>query len=206
MASLCISEYLGHGSGGDLERTLGDELQRAVAIFLLLQQMLEVQQSSQAAVPVCLAELLRAKLGTLDANGALGAGAGTAFQLPDTLMCQGNRRALDQALDLVFELLGGAVRPGESLEIGTRLLDRGIELRLAVASDEGEELATRLNGDARPFEGKGFDFRNRKLPEVALVQTSLEAFGGDLKIEGSDAMLAFSLVLRHPHSEPVCCI
>jgi hypothetical protein len=205
MASLCISEFLGHGSGGDLERTLGDELQRAVAVFLFLQEMLEARRSSHAAVPVCLAELLRAKLGTLDAVGVPEV-AGRVVQLPDTLMCQGNRKALDRTLDFLFEVLGGAVRPGGTLEIATRSCDQGIELRMAVVSDRGEELAARLHSDARPFDSKSFDFRNRKLPEVALVQTSLEAFGGDLRIEGSDAALAFSLFLRHVHSEPVCCI
>jgi hypothetical protein len=205
MASLCISEYLGHGSGGDLERTLSDELQRAVAIFSFLQEMLEVRQRSHAAAPVCLAELVRARLGALDAGAALG-GVGTVVQLPDTLMCQGNRKALDGALDLLFEVLACAVRPGEPLAISTRLRDQGIELRMAVASDRGEELASRLRGDARPFEGKSFDFRNRKLPEVALVQASLEAFGGDLRIEGDDAKLAFSLLLPQAHGDPVRCI
>ena len=42
MASLCISEFLGNGTGGSLERTLDQEVRRAVGVFLYLQELLEV--------------------------------------------------------------------------------------------------------------------------------------------------------------------
>src|ERR1700744_900252 len=59
MASLCISEFLGNGSGGSLERTLDQELRRAVAVFLFLQELLEVRRDSCVVRPVCVTELLK---------------------------------------------------------------------------------------------------------------------------------------------------
>src|ERR1700688_1305653 len=62
MASLCISEFLGNGTGGELERTLDHEIRRSVGVFTALQQLLEIRRSSTAVDSICVAELLRAKL------------------------------------------------------------------------------------------------------------------------------------------------
>jgi hypothetical protein len=202
MASLCISEFLGNGSGGSLERTLDQELRRAVAVFLSLQELLEARRSSATAGPQCLTELLRGKLAVLEADPTRG-DLGVITQVPETLLCNGNLKVLDRTLDFVFGVLRGAVVPGGSIEISARSLESSIELHLLVASDHGEQLAAQLSSDARPFDTKNFDFQNRKLPEVALVQHSLEAFGGDLRMEGGTAGFAFVLALQAPHPTPM---
>jgi len=202
MASLCISEFLGNGSGGNLERTLDQELRRAVAVFLSLQELLEARRSSAAAGPLCLTELLRGKLAVLEADPTRG-DLGVITQVPETLMCNGNLKALDRTLDFFFSVLRGAAFPGGSIEISARSLEGSIELHLLAASDQGEQLAAQLHSDACPFDTKNFDFQNRKLPEVALVHQSLEAFGGSLRMEGSKAGFAFVLALEAPHSAPI---
>jgi hypothetical protein len=110
MASLCISEFLGNGSGGDLERTLDQELRRAVAVYLFLQELLEVRRSSSAVLPVCLTELLKRKLAELEADPTRG-DLGAITQVPDTLLCNGNLKALDRTLDFMFSVLRSAVLP-----------------------------------------------------------------------------------------------
>jgi hypothetical protein len=202
MASLCISEFLGNGSGGSLERTLDQELRRAVAVFLFLQELLEVRRDSYAVHPVCMTELLKGKLALLEADPTRGA-LGVITHVPDRLMCNGNLKALDRTLDFMFGVLRRAVFPGGSIEISARTHESSIELRLLVPSEQGEQLAAELHADARPFEGKNFDFQNRKLPEVALVQQSLEAFGGDLRVEGTKVGFSFVLGLQHPQPPAV---
>jgi hypothetical protein len=197
MASLCISEFLGNASGAGLERTLDQELRRAVAVFLFLQELLEARRSSYVVHPVCVTELLKGKLALLEADPTRGA-LGVITHVPDTLMCSGNLKALDRTLDFMFGVLRRAVSPGRSIEISARSDEGAIELRLLVPSDQGEQLAAQLYADARPFDTKNFDFQNRKLPEVALVHESLEAFGGDLRMEGSSVGFSFVLGLRHP--------
>jgi hypothetical protein len=205
MASLCISEFLGNGSGGDLERTLDQELRRAVAVFLFLQELLEVRRSSSPALPVCMTELLKGKLAILEADPTRG-DLGVITQVPDTLLCNGNLKALDRTLDFMFAVLRSAVFPGGSIEISARSDESVIELRMLVPSDHGEQLATQLQSDARPFETKNFDFQNGKLPEVALVHQSLDAFGGGLRMEGSQGGFTFVLALQPAQSSTVCCM
>jgi hypothetical protein len=204
MASLCISEFLGNGSGGDLERTLDQELRRAVAVYLFLQELLEVRRSSSAVLPVCLTELLKRKLAELEADPTRG-DLGAITQVPDTLLCNGNLKALDRTLDFMFSVLRSAVLPGGSIEIGARCEEGVIELCMSVVSDHGEQLAAQLHSDARPFDTKNFDFQNRKLPEVALVQQSLDAFGGHLRIEGSKRDFTLVLVVQTAQSPAVGC-
>jgi hypothetical protein len=205
MASLCISEFLGNGSGEGLERTLDQELRRAVAVFLFLQELLEVRQSSCVVHPVCVTELLKVKLAILEADPTRG-DLGVITHVPDTLMCSGNLKALDRTLDFMFGVLRGAVFPGRSIEISARSHESAIELHLLVPSDQGEQLAAQLHADARPFDTKNFDFQNRKLPEVALVHQSLEAFGGDLRMEGTNVGFSFVLGLKHPQPPALFCI
>jgi hypothetical protein len=205
MASLCISEFLDHGSGEDLQRTLDQELRRAVAVFLFLQELLEVRRSSSAVLPVCMTELLKGKLAVLEADPSRG-NLGVITQVPDTLVCSGNRKALDRTLDFMFTVLRNAVLPGGSIEISARLDESAIELRMLIPSDHGELRATQLHSDARPFDTKNFDFHGRKLPEVALVRQSLDAFGGSLRIEGSQVSFAFVLALQPMQSSAVCCM
>src|ERR1700722_797691 len=104
MASLCISEFLGNGSGGSLERTLDQEVRRAVGVFLYLQELLEVRRSSSAAVPICLAGVVRDKLAVLATDPAA-AGVEIEARLPDTLLCRGNLKVLDRALDFLLGTL-----------------------------------------------------------------------------------------------------
>jgi len=205
MASLCISEFLDHGSGEDLQRTLDQELRRAVAVFLFLQELLEVRRSSSAVLPVCMTELLKGKLAVLEADPTRG-NLGVITQVPDTLACSGNRKALDRTLDFMFTVLRNAVLPGGSIEISARSDESAIELRMLVPSDHGEQLATQLHSDARPFDTKNFDFQSRKLPEVALVRQSLDAFGGSLRMEGSQVGFAFVLALQPIQPSAVCCM
>jgi hypothetical protein len=205
MASLCISEFLGNGSGGSLERTLDQEVRRAVGVFLYLQELLEVRRSSSAAAPICLAGVVRDKLAVLAMDPAA-AGVEIEARLPDTLLCRGNLKVLDRALDFLLATLRAAVFPGGAIDISARALEQWIELRLVVPSKQGEQLAAQLLSDTRPFDTKNFDFQNRKLPEVASVQQSLEALHGDLRIEGTNVALAFVVAVRHPHPPPDCCI
>src|ERR1700712_2884383 len=93
MASLCISEFLGNGTGGSLERTLDQEVRRAVGVFLYLQELLEVRRNSSAALPICLTGLVREKLAVLAADPAA-AGLEIEVRLPDPPMCRGNHKAL----------------------------------------------------------------------------------------------------------------
>src|ERR1700722_17758690 len=93
MASLCISEFLGNGAGGSLERTLDQEVRRAVGVFLYLQELLEVRQSSSSVLPVCMTELLKGKLAILETDPTRG-DLGVITQVPDTLLCNGNLKAL----------------------------------------------------------------------------------------------------------------
>jgi hypothetical protein len=197
MASLCISEFLGNASGESLEQTLDQELRRAVAVFLFLQELLEVRRSSCVVHPVCMTELLKVKLGVLEADPTRGA-LGVITHVPDRLMCSGNLKALDRTLDFMFGVLRRAVLPGRSIEISARSHESALELRLLIPTDQGEQLAAQLHDDARLFDSKDFDFHNRKLPEVALVQQSLEAFGGDLSMEGTNVGFSFVLGLQHP--------
>ncbi len=186
-----------------LEQTLDQELRRAVAVFLFLQELLDVRRSSYVVHPVCMTELLKVKLALLEADPTRGA-LGVITHVPETLMCNGNRKALDRTLDFMFGVLRRAVFPGGSIEIRARAHESAIELHLLVPSDQGEQIAAQLHADARPFECKNFDFQNRKLPEVALVQQSLEAFGGDLQMEGTKVGFSFTLGLQHPHPAAFC--
>src|SRR5271168_4984184 len=88
MASLCLSEILGKGSGGELEQTLDQEIRRSVAVFRFLQDLLEVRSSSSGVERIGLAELLRAKL----AEPTL-AEEKVTVAVAEALVCQGNRMA-----------------------------------------------------------------------------------------------------------------
>jgi hypothetical protein len=198
MASLCISEFLGNGLGGDLERTLDQEIRRSVAVFKALQQLLEVRRSSEAVDLICLAELLRAKL----EEPALGAGA-IPVVVPETLVCCGNRKVVERALDLVLTRSLEARSEDGSMTIHASVAEGAIELRSTTQTEQGEKIAAELRSDALPFENKSFDFQNRTLPEIAIVQQGLEASGGDLRIEVTATALSFVLSLR-PVSTIAC--
>jgi len=190
MASLCISEFLGHGSGGDLERTLDQEIRRSVAVFNALQELLEVRRSSSAVECVCLTELLQAKL-----MEPMFAEGGVTVALPETLLCRGSRKALERAVALLLAASLRARSQGGTMSIRACRLGEAIEVRALTESVQGVAIAAELRADANPFEGKSFDFHRRAVPEIAIVQQGLEASGGDLRIEATATSLTFVLLL-----------
>src|ERR1700692_2894857 len=155
MASLCISEFLGNGAGGELEQTLDHEIRRSVAVFTALQQLLEVRRSSAVVDLLCVAELLRAEV----VDPALGAGR-LAVTVPETLVCCGNRMAVERALDLLLMRSLQARTKDGRMTISACRIDGAIELRSTSETALGEEIAAELGGDACPFEGKNFDFQS----------------------------------------------
>jgi hypothetical protein len=191
MASLCISEFLGNGAGGELERTLDHEIRRSVAVFTALQQLLEVRRISAVVDSICVAELLRARL----ADPALSAEK-FAVAVPETMVCHGNRMAVERALGLLLTRSQQARAQDGSMTLSACRSEGAIELRLMTETEQGEQIAADLRGDECPFESKSFDFQGRMLPEIAIVQQGLEASGGSLRIEATATALTFVLSLR----------
>jgi hypothetical protein len=191
MASLCISEFLGNGTGGELERTLDHEIRRSVAVFTALQQLLEIRRSSAVVDSICVAELLRAKLVELPLSAEKFAGT-----VPETLVCRGNRMAVERALALLLTRSLQARAQDGLMTLSACRIEGAIELRSTTETEQGEEIAAELRGDECPFEEKNFDFQSRTVPEIAMVQQGLEASGGALRIEATATALSFVLSLR----------
>jgi hypothetical protein len=196
-----MSEFAGNASGGSLERGLDQQIRRAVGMLRFLLELTEEREANRGSIRLPLADLLRTKIGSSELSSRLGA-LRPSVQVPDSLICWGNRNALERALDFVFEVLIGAANSNGRLEITARCGEEAVELRLSIPSDQGDQLAAKLRRDVSPFKAADFAFHTDELPEASRVQAALEASGSEMCIEGSNSSLTFALFLQPGVPEP----
>jgi hypothetical protein len=194
-AALWINELQsGHG-GRDTQMVLqqlnlGNELERAVTMLNFLKELLEERQNMGACDLLSIREQIESVLAIHAAALPLAARV-SRFAVSARLLCWGNALALQRLLGFVLEFLAAAAVADGPLEMNAQRRGEQVEIRFAVPSVRGEQLAAEFTRQANPFEG--FPLTSRDLPEAARMLTLAEEMNGSLRAEGSTA--AFTLVL-----------